>query len=159
VERWAERWVERWAERWVEEWVERWTNAETEEIGRCRSGEWTQKQWADAEAVGGRRNGSGRRSRLRGYWQTDSCVNGMKTGPAVSTYRELSIPGEDDFCLEYIWRLEGFAGFPGTDEDSLDPALEEELTLSLEATAQAIEQHGMDAGGTVVDLYRSTNPD
>jgi hypothetical protein len=83
----------------------------------------------------------------------------METGPAVSTYRELSIPGEDDFCLEYTWRLEGFAGFPRTGEDSLDPALEEELTLSLEATAQAVEQHGMDAGGTVVDLHRSTNPD
>jgi hypothetical protein len=54
----------------------------------------------------------------------------MKTGPAVSTYRELSIPREDDFCLEYTWRLEGFAGCPETDEDSLDPALEEELTLT-----------------------------
>jgi hypothetical protein len=75
------------------------------------------------------------------------------------TYRELPIPGEDDFCLEYTWQLEGFAGFPGTDEDSLDPAVEEELTLSLEATAQAVEQHGMDEGGTVVDLYKSTNPD
>jgi hypothetical protein len=61
----------------------------------------------------------------------------------------------------FVWntQLEVGAGFPGTNEDSLDPALEEELTLSLEATAQAIEHHGMDAAGTVVDLYRSTNPD
>jgi hypothetical protein len=99
-------------------------------------------------AVGGRRDGSGRRSRLRGFWQTNSYVSWMKTGTAVITYRELSIPGGGDFCLEYTWRLEGFAGFPGTDEDSLDPALDEELTLSLEATAQAVEQHGMDTGGT-----------
>jgi hypothetical protein len=70
------------------------------------------------------------------------------------TYRELPIPGEDDFCLEYTWQLEDFAGFPGTDEDSLNPALEE-----LEATAHAVEERGMDEGGTVVDLYRSTNPD
>jgi hypothetical protein len=77
------------------------------------------------------------------------------------TYRELPIPGEDDFCLEYTWKLECFAGFPGTDEDSdiLDPAVEEELEQSLAATAREVEERGFNEEGTVIDVYRSTNPD
>jgi hypothetical protein len=75
------------------------------------------------------------------------------------SYRELPIPGEDDFCLEYTWQLEGFSGFPGTDEDAPDPAAEEDLQNSLAATAREVEERGFDEEGTVVDVYRSTNPD
>lgn len=30
------------------------------------------------------------------------------------TYRELPIPGEDSFCLEYTWQAENYLGFPKT---------------------------------------------